>query len=144
MLDVRPSQTHKSFMRLYKVTLQQFNDIIAQENDLKPPLPAVSWLTCEQLEKLQLQVSGSLRLQFETGVYPAVAYLGEREELPILTFTCMTETVNEFLSGQLPAIPPADNYLAVLRRGLEELGMDETENYWTDIIEEQFGKFLPN
>jgi hypothetical protein len=83
-------------------------------------------------------------LQFDTGVYPAVAYLGELEEPPMLTFTCMTETVNEFLSGQLPAKPPADNYLAVLQRGLEELGMDETENYWTDIIEEQFGSFLPN
>jgi histone deacetylase 4/5 len=29
MLDVKPNQKNKSFMRLYKVTLQQFNDIVS-------------------------------------------------------------------------------------------------------------------
>lgn len=144
MLDVTPNRMHKSFMRLYKVTLQQFNDVIAQENGIKPPLPAARWLTCEQLEQFRLQESGCLRLQFESGIYPAVAYLGEQEGLPILTFTCMTEMTNDFLRGQLPAIPPADNYLAVLQRGLEESGMNEMEDYWKDIVEKQFGNFLPN
>src|SRR5271163_1351354 len=30
----------KSCMRLYKVTLQQFNDVVAQENGYHPPMPA--------------------------------------------------------------------------------------------------------
>ena len=130
MLDVRPNQVHRSCLRLYKVSLQQFNDIVAQENGRVPPLS--NSLTCEQLAYLRQQSPGSLRLQFERGYYPAVACLGERDELPIVTFTCFPEKVTAFLNGELPAAPPANNYLTVLRRGLEELGMNEAEaeKYW--------------
>jgi histone deacetylase 4/5 len=140
MLDVRPNQPRRSCMRLYKVSLQQFNDVIAQENGRVPPLSAEQWLTRERLGHLRQQTPGSLQLQFESGFYPAVGYLGERDELPILTFTCFTEKVTEFLNGKLPAVPPANNYLAVLQRGMVEMGVEESEveKYWMEIIERQF------
>lgn len=53
MLDVRTDRTSKSCMRLYKVSLQQFNDIVAQENSCVPPLLSTNWLTCEQLANLR-------------------------------------------------------------------------------------------
>ena len=144
MLDVTPNQTHKCFMRLYKVTLQQFNDIIAQENNLKPPIPTASSLTCELLGKLRLQAPGSLRVQFESGSYPAVAYLGEQDDVPIVTFTCLTETANKFLCGAFSAARPANNYLTVLRKGLKEWNVDKAEAYWEGIIAEQFTNLQRN
>jgi histone deacetylase 4/5 len=140
ILDVGTDRSSKSCMRLYKVNLQQFNDIVAQENSRAPPLPPTNWLTCKQLANLRNQAPGSLRLQFENGYYPAVAYLGDHDEVPIVTFTCLTEKVKGLLSGELPAAPPAINYLAVLQRGLQELGMHqiEAENYWSEIIKRQF------
>jgi|GEM_PF-88184 len=143
MLDVRPDETYMCCMRLYKVTLQQFNDIIAQENDLVPPLPSGNWLTCDQLSHLQREEPGSLRLQFEIGDYPAVAYLGEHDDTAIVTFTCLTDTVRKFLREELPVASPSQNYLAVLRRGLQEAGLDEAEaiNYWNEIITRQFVKY---
>jgi histone deacetylase 4/5 len=143
MLDVRPDDEYMCCMRLYKVTLQQFNDVIAQENNLLPPLPSGNWLTCDQLTHLQSQEPGSLRLQFENGDYPAVAYLGDHDGAAIVTFTCLTDTVRKFLSEELPADPPPQNYLLVLRRGLQEAGLDEAGaiNYWNEVITRQFVKY---
>lgn len=142
MLDIRQSQTYKSCLRLYKVTLQQFNDVIAQENNLAPPLPAANWLTCGELVQLRQQPHGSLQRKFEDAIYPAVAYLGEHDDAAIVTFTCLTDMANAFLSGELPTAPPANTYLTVLRRGLQELGLNEEEaiRYWKDIIARQFCK----
>jgi histone deacetylase 6 len=144
MLDVSPKDPHEVLIRLYKVTLQQFNDVVAQENGLPPPLPVRHRLKSEDLVRLRRQKPGSLSVQFEEGwnYYPAVAYLGDHNGAPILTFTCHPEDVPGFLSGELPAAPPAENYLNVLRRGVQELdqvGIDPIE-YWNDFIKGQFGE----
>ena len=76
MLDITPSDKHQCYMRLYKVTLPQFNDIVAQENGLLPPLPITNRLTREHLTDLQQRGRGSLRLQFENGLYPAISIPG--------------------------------------------------------------------
>ena len=143
MLDLTPKDPHEVLIRLYKVTLQQFNDIVAQENGLSPPLPVRHRLKCEDLVRLRRERPGSLSVQFEQGwnYYPAVAYLGDHNGAPILTFTCRPEDVPGFLNGELPAAPPAENYLNVLRRGVQELdqvGIDPIE-YWNDFIKGQFG-----
>jgi len=145
MLDLRPTDPHEALIRLYKVTLHQFNDIVAQENGLRPPLPVQHCLTCEALARLRRQEPGSVSLQFEEGwtYYPAVAYLGDHNGAPVLTFTCLPEDAPGFLSGELPAAPPADNYLNVLRKGVQELGEDPIE-YWNDFVESQFRQQTPN
>jgi histone deacetylase 4/5 len=132
MLDITSSQGHECCMRLYKVTLQQFNDVVAQENDFTPPLPATNQLTYERLVDLKRQGQGAHWMLFEGSFYPAVVYLGERDNTPIVTFTCLPENVGAFLSGELPAAPPSSNYLAVMRKGLQELGMNEAQakDYW--------------
>jgi histone deacetylase 4/5 len=143
MLDPSPNQRHKSCMRLYKVTLEQFNDVVAQENGVIPPLPVASTLTCEHITDLRRQAPGSVRQQFESGYYPAVVYLGDQDDLPVVTFTCLTEKAKQFLRGTLSAAPPANNYLTVLRRGLQDSGLDETTAiaYWNDVIAQQFEGF---
>ena len=143
MLDLAPEGSQEVLIRLYKVTLQQFNDIVAQENGLPPPLPVEHRLTCEDLAGLRDQGPGNLSVQFKGGsnYYPAVAYLGDHDGAPILTFTCLPEDVPRFLSGELPTAPPAENYLRVLRRGVQELeqvGVDPRQ-YWNGFIKEQFG-----
>jgi len=140
MLDVTPTPETKTLMRLYKVTLQQFNDIVAQENDLHPPLPTTNLLTCELLSDLRQRSPGSLQPQFESGLYPAVAYLGEHDDVPILTFTCLTESAEEIMMGKTPSAPPAENYLVVLRKGIQEVGLNEADAkiYWQEKIAKQF------
>jgi histone deacetylase 4/5 len=142
MLDLTPKDPHQVLIRLYRVTLQQFNDIVAQENGLRPPLPVQHRLKCEDLARLRTQEPGSISVQFEGewNYYPAVAYLGCYDGAPILTFTCLPEDVPRFLSGELAAAPPAENYLNVLRKGVQELGqagIDPIE-YWNDFVESQF------
>ena len=142
MLDLCPDGPHEALMRMYKVTLQQFNDIVAQENGLRPPLPVQHRLKCEDLATLRRQEPGTVSIQFEEGptYYPAVAYLGDYNGTPILTFTCLPEDVPGFLNGELPAAPPAYNYLNVLRKGVQELGeggIDPIE-YWNYFVESQF------
>lgn len=148
MLDLTPHDPSETLIRLYKVTLQQFNDIVAQENGLRPPLAAVNRLTCEDLEKLRGKEAGNFSVQFERGwnYYPVVAYLGEHNDAPILTFTCLQENVPAFLSGDLSAAPPAKNYLNVLTHGVEKLPQIEVdgEAYWNERIAWQFGEKMPN
>jgi len=137
----------KSCMRLYRVTLQQFNDVVAQENGYHPPMPARNRLTRALLEEFRKGEEGSYRRMFDEGEYPAVGYLGDHDGLPILTFTCPTEDVEKFLSGEIPCAPPAKNYLKVLCKGLVEGGLseEEAEEYWKQVIEAQFGsEHLPN
>jgi len=142
MLDLAPKDSHEALIKLYKVTLQQFNDIVAQENGLRPPLPVQHRLRCKDLAGLRNQEPGSVSVQFDAGsnCYPAVAYLGDHDGEPILTFTCLPEDVPGFLTGELPAAPPAKNYLNVLRKGVEELKQVGTDpiQYWDDFIEGQF------
>jgi len=142
MLDLSPNDPHETLIKMYKVTLQQFNDIVAQENGLRPPLPVQHRLKCEDLATLRSQEPGSVSVQFEEGwtYYPAVAYLGDYNGAPILTFTCLPEDASGFLNGELPAAPPAYNYLNVLQKGVQELGevgIDPIE-YWNYLVESQF------
>jgi len=148
MLDLTPTHPSETLIRLYKVTLQQFNDIVAQENGLIPPLRREHRLKCDDLAKLREGEAGSLSVQFKGGrnYYPAVAYLGEHMDVPILTFTCLQEDVSEFLSGALSAAPPAKNYLNVLMDGVQNLPEVEVDGdaYWKERIQWQFGETLSN
>ena len=142
MLDLTPNDSHECLLRLYQVTLQQFNDILAQENGILPPLPPRHWLTCEDLGRLRRTGPGSSSVQFPDGLshYPTVVYLGEHNGSGILSFTCHSEEVSGFLSSELPVAPPAENYLNVLRKGVQELDQDDTDPiaYWDKFIKVQF------
>jgi len=43
----------------------------------------------------------------------------------VLTFTCAPEALRGFRCGAMPANPPSAAYLATIRRGLVQTGMEE-------------------
>ncbi|CAN8264847.1 unnamed protein product [Cochlearia groenlandica] len=111
-------QTH---MCLYKITLEQFNDVLFQENALKvdtdsPPL--------FDLAALQLaENKGSIPLEAASnGWYGNVVCLGKQSDIPILTMTCTLSAIEKFASGEIPLRPPAKAYANTLVRGLVEGG----------------------
>lgn len=141
MLDVSQGQSLGCCMRLYKLTLHQFNDVVAQENGLKLPLMEGYQLTCAELDDLQQRAIGSHLLKFreQQTYYPAVVYLGDHDDIPIVTFSCPPEQVNAFLNGELPAAPPSKAYLAIMTKGLQECGMtqQQAEAYWEERVRSQ-------
>ena len=142
MLDVSQGQSHKCCMRLYKLTLHQFNDVVAQENKFKVlPLPEAYQLTCAELDNLQQRAIGSHLMKFkeEDTYYPAVVYLGDHDGIPVVSFSCPPERVNAFLNGGLPAAPPSNAYLAIMTKGLQECGMtqQQAEAYWEERVRSQ-------
>uniref|UniRef100_A0A1J3EAF5 histone deacetylase n=1 Tax=Noccaea caerulescens TaxID=107243 RepID=A0A1J3EAF5_NOCCA len=116
-------QTH---MCLYRITLEQFNDVLSQENGLN----VGSEFPLFDLAALQLVDSkGSIPLEAaSSGWYGNVVCLGKEREIPILTMTCTVSAVEKFKSGEIPLRPPAKSYANTLIRGLVEGGrFSETE-----------------
>ncbi|CAA7030885.1 unnamed protein product [Microthlaspi erraticum] len=116
-------QTH---MCLYRITLEQFNDVLSQENALNVD----SETPLFDLAALQLVESkGSIPLEAaSSGWYGNVVCLGKESDVPILTMTCTVSAVEKFKSGEIPLRPPAKSYANTLIRGLVEGGrFSETE-----------------
>ncbi|KAG7535015.1 hypothetical protein ISN45_Aa08g025040 [Arabidopsis thaliana x Arabidopsis arenosa] len=120
-------QTH---MCLYRITLEQFNDVLFQEN----------WLNVDSdsplfdLAALQLvENQGSISLvPASDSLYGNVVCLGKEGDIPILTLTCTLSAIEKFKSGKIPLRPPPKAYANTLIRGLVEEGRfskEEAEAY---------------
>ncbi|CAH8305491.1 unnamed protein product [Eruca vesicaria subsp. sativa] len=120
-------QTH---MCLYRITLEQFNDVLFQENGLNIDFDSPIF----DLTSLKLvENNGSTPLEATLAPwYGNVVCLGREGDVPILTMTCSLSVIEKFLSGEVPLSPPAKAYANTLIRGLVEGGIfseEEAEAY---------------
>ncbi|XP_065878815.1 histone deacetylase 5 isoform X2 [Euphorbia lathyris] len=110
----------KTYLCLYRITLEQFNDVLLQENvsnyDMNAPV-----FDLAALDSISSQGSISLEV-FKRGWYHNVVYLGQEQDIPILTMTCPLSNVEGFITGKLPLCAPSKEYANVLVKGLVEGG----------------------
>ena len=158
-VDTLVDPTMATAFRLYRVTLEQFNDVLAQENGMVPGDPGCRELTVDdanrlasQWTELQTNKDGSDVIHAGTTgqVGPAAEMrapselwygyakcLGVKDGEAVLTFTCDASELNGFRSGLLPTNPPCDAYVDVIARGLMQCGLseDEARGYLNDRVE---------
>ncbi|XP_052179798.1 histone deacetylase 5 isoform X2 [Diospyros lotus] len=107
---------HKAYMCLYRITLEQFNDVLLQENvsgcDMSSPV-----FDLTDLEFIKEKNCISLEI-LKNGWYHNVVYMGNENGIPILTMTCTLSDVENFKSGKFPVCAPAKEYANALVRGL--------------------------
>ncbi|GAV87962.1 Hist_deacetyl domain-containing protein [Cephalotus follicularis] len=108
----------KTYMCLYRITLEQFNDVLLQENvsshDRSSPVFDLAALNSSANEK-------SISLEaLKRGWYHNVVYLGKEHDIPILTMTCPLSDIENFKSGTLPLRAPCKEYVNALVKGLVE------------------------
>ncbi|KAI3976691.1 hypothetical protein MKX01_008549 [Papaver californicum] len=133
-LHPESDDSSNSYMCLYKITLEQFNDVLLQENRLRPveainPLFDLSDL--ESVTKTKSLNSNELK----DGWYSNVVCLGTEGDLPILTMTCSILDIELFKSGKLPLNAPSKEYKDTLVKGLVEgkqLSEEEAVAYIND------------
>ncbi|EER97493.1 hypothetical protein BDA96_02G383800 [Sorghum bicolor] len=138
-LNPEINYNEKSYVCMYKITLEQFNDILFQENRLVlkdgkdgnvvyPDSPLIG-----SSEIKFISTNKAIHLEpIKDSWYSNVLYLGNEGELPILTMTCPASDIERFKSGELPLAPPSETYAATLIRGLVEgkqLDADGAANY---------------
>ncbi|KAK8937938.1 Histone deacetylase 5 [Platanthera guangdongensis] len=84
-LNPESSSNDKTYMRCYRITLEQFNDVLIQENlnykSFESPL-----VDCHDMEFLVKNRSMCVE-SIKDGWYSNVLYLGELDGIPILTMT---------------------------------------------------------
>ncbi|BFG32879.1 hypothetical protein CerSpe_191540 [Prunus speciosa] len=120
-LNPKSNIQDKTYMCLYRITLDQFNDILVQENvasfATSSPLfdlAALNSVTREEPHSLQVH------LELKRCWYGNVVYLGKESNIPILTMTCTQSDMEGFKSGELALCAPAKNYANSIVRGLVE------------------------
>ncbi|XVF11800.1 hypothetical protein REPUB_Repub08aG0059000 [Reevesia pubescens] len=123
----------KTYMCLYRITLEQFNDVLLQENvpdhDMNSPLFDLNVLN-------SIQNEGSFSVEaVKRGWYHNVVYLGKENDIPILTMTCPLSVIERFKSGEIPLRAPCKEYADTLVRGLVEGKQLSEEEAMTYILE---------
>ncbi|KAF3563848.1 hypothetical protein DY000_02011451 [Brassica cretica] len=118
---------------IYPNSLEQFNDVLFQENGLNVDFASpIFGLTALQL----VEKNGSTPLEADLAPwYGNVVCLGREGDVPILTMTCTLSVIEKFASGEVPLSPPAKAYANTLIRGLVEGGIfseEEAEAYIDD------------
>ncbi|XP_078155091.1 histone deacetylase-related / HD-like protein [Carex rostrata] len=123
-LHPESDSNEESHVCIYKITLEQFNDILFQENYLfedntailQIASPLVSISDIELLSK-----NKSLNIEALKGCsYSNIVQLGTEENIPILTLTCLLSEINRFKLGEVPLSPPPPKYVNILIKGLVE------------------------
>ncbi|CAA6657386.1 unnamed protein product [Spirodela intermedia] len=127
----------KTYMCMYRITLEQFNDVLCQENCLKEEMgfPLFDLSALDFVIQNKYILWWRLRYAIQDGWYSNVVYLGNENGFPILTMTCMPKDIEQFKSGQLPLHPPSKDYWHTLSRGLVEgkqLSEEEAVDYLTN------------
>ncbi|XP_027919857.1 histone deacetylase 5-like [Vigna unguiculata] len=108
----------KTYMCLYKISLEQFNDILFQENILS--LDAASPLfDITTLNAISDKEFNSLEV-VKDAWYGNVVYLGKEQDIPVITMTSSFLDIERFKSGKLPLHAPNKAYANSLIKGLVE------------------------
>lgn len=101
--------------RAYRITLEQFNDVVAQE--CAGDGGATAGVTVAALDELRRAGAGASRVVSDVGWYSRVVFLGDAHDgTPLLTFTSPDPV------GELPAVdsPPSAAYRDAISAGLRE------------------------
>ncbi|EXB56060.1 hypothetical protein L484_001085 [Morus notabilis] len=117
-LNPETNNQEKVYMCLYRITLEQFNDVLLQENTRSAAISSPFDLTA--LDSFTSGESNSVEVNLERGWYRNVVYLGKEHDIPILTMTCSNSEIEGFKSGELPLRAPSERYAKTLVRGLVE------------------------
>lgn len=96
--------------RMYKITEEQFIDVLKQENNLEEV----------SVNLRQVKESGFLNIEGLTP-YGRIVYLGDKEGAPIFTFTCDKNMTERTLSK------PSLNYLSTIASGIKQIYKMEEE-----------------
>ncbi|KAK1272463.1 Histone deacetylase 5 [Acorus gramineus] len=115
----------KTHVCMHKITLEQFNDVLLQENSLSQH-STTPLFDLSSLDSVAESKSMFLKA-LEGRWYSNVIYLGKDDGIPILTMTCPLESIDGFRSGELPVCTPSKKYAASLVRGLVEDGKQLSE-----------------
>ncbi|KAL9691405.1 hypothetical protein QQ045_011827 [Rhodiola kirilowii] len=118
-LSYESSSKASTHMCLYRITLEQFNDVLIQENCLNPTTAESHLVSPDDLDYITKNKTIFVE-RLKRGWYHTVLYLGYDSGIPILTMTCSNSDVESFKVGQYPVCPPAKEYSNVLVRGLVE------------------------
>ncbi|PIN00901.1 Histone deacetylase [Handroanthus impetiginosus] len=119
-LDLERHHGYKAYNRLYKINLQQFNDVLKQENNVKHLMnyPLFGLAELARIKYQRYRYVGALK----KGWYSTVQYLGTVEDLLVLTFTCQPSKLSDFRTGKLPLCAPSKTYKDVIIKALVEEG----------------------
>ncbi|KAL5544607.1 hypothetical protein UlMin_008391 [Ulmus minor] len=118
-LNPEKNTEEKVHMCLYRITLEQFNDVLLQENTQSTQISSPLFdLTA--LDSVTSGESHSLEVNLERGWYRNVVCLGKEHDIAILTMTCKRSETEGFKSGELPLRAPSEKYAKTLIRGLVE------------------------
>lgn len=126
-LEAKPTDGVSTHVRLYKITVDQFNDLFMQENSILDY--GNDLIEASFVHTLCQQPSSSVPVTLiKDSWYGTVLHLGEKDGIPILTFTCSEQDVERFKAGLLPLRPPSEAYQGAVARGLmEDLGLSKEE-----------------
>lgn len=135
-LNPESNSDDRAYVCIYRITLEQFNDVLFQENSIhqenRPTEQMESpLLDLSQLDSLSENKTMILEV-LEGGWYSNVLYLGKEDNVPILTMTCQSSHVEKFRKGDLPMCAPPNDYRNTLVKGLiegKQLNMDEANDY---------------
>lgn len=108
----------KAYMRLYKITLEQFNDVLYQEN-ISNHVMTSPVFSLTDLNSIINQGSISIDV-LKKGWYHNVIYLGMEQSTPILSMTCPMMDFEGFKSGKFPLCAPSEGYADTIVKGLVE------------------------
>lgn len=129
----------KAYICMYRVTLEQFNDVLFQENGLSCDADSPLF-DLRDLDSIKTTRSVSPEA-IKRGWYHNVVLLDEEQGIPILTMTCDLADVEGFKSGKVPLRTPAKEYANTLIRGLSE-GKQLSQEEATTYIDEATSKPL--
>ncbi|GAB4845402.1 Histone deacetylase 5, variant 2 [Ancistrocladus abbreviatus] len=132
-LHPESNSEHMAYICMYKITLEQFNDVLYQENISSYEISSPFF---DEEALMDIRNHHSLSLEpLKRGWYHNVVYLGEERGIPILTMTCELVDFENFRSGKLPLRAPSEKYANTLIRGLVE-GEQLSETDATTYIHE--------
>ncbi|XP_038878340.1 histone deacetylase 5 [Benincasa hispida] len=126
-LHPESNSEEKSYLCLYRITLEQFNDLLYQENSGSGFLSDNPLLDIANLNKVTDNPSNSIEVPTGEGWYHNLVYLGKEHDIPILTMTCSQLDVEGFKSGKIPICAPAKEYVDTLVKGLAEGPLSKEE-----------------
>ncbi|KAH0688307.1 hypothetical protein KY284_018860 [Solanum tuberosum] len=138
-LHPESNSDEKAYLCLYRITLEQFNDVLLQENtssfDMNYPLFDMTDL--QSIEERKCVPAEAVK----NGWYHNVLYLGKENGIPILTMTCRLSDVDNFKSGKVGMCKPSKEYANTLIRGLVE-GKQLSEEEAATYIQEAASRAL--
>ncbi|CAM6060278.1 unnamed protein product [Sphagnum tenellum] len=127
-IDPLPEEDVRTYVHVYKITLEQFKDIFFQENSIMHMENRQFTIDTDLIQSVRNGQPATSHTIFEDRCYGTIIYLGDEDGIPILSFTCSLEDMEKFRSGNLEENIPAAAYeQAVARSLINDMGLSEGE-----------------